>query len=77
MKHIGGSKSDNWNTTLANQAMQALWMTHSSPEEREKQVSATIAALVGIAPKDELEGMIAAQLIACHNGPENQNIGAQ
>jgi hypothetical protein len=23
--------------------------------------------VVGIAPKDELEGMIAAQLIACHN----------
>ena len=42
-------------------------MTRSSPEERERQVSATIAALAGIAPKDELEGMIAAQLIACHN----------
>ncbi len=24
LKHIGGSKSDNWNTTLANQAMPAL-----------------------------------------------------
>jgi hypothetical protein len=29
-----------------------------------KQLSATVAALMGIAPKDELEGMMAAQLIA-------------
>jgi hypothetical protein len=36
-------------------------------EEREKQLSATVAALSGIAPKDELEGMMAAQLIAAHN----------
>ena len=66
LKHVGGSKSDDWNQTLANQAMQAVW-THSSPEARDRQLSATIAALVGIAPKDELEGMIAAQLIACYN----------
>ena len=67
LKQVGGSKSDDWNNTLANQAMQAVWLTHSSPEERDRQMSATLAALAGIAPKDELEGMIAAQLIACHN----------
>ncbi len=66
LKHVGGSKSDDWNQTLANQTMQAVW-PHSSPEARDRQLSATIAALAGIAPKDELEGMIAAQLIACHN----------
>jgi len=26
-----------------------------------------LAALIGIAPKDEIEGMLAAQLIAAHN----------
>ena len=30
-------------------------------------MNATIAALVGIGPKDELEGMMGAQLIAAHN----------
>ena len=40
---------------------------NSSPEERDKQLSATVAALIGIAPKDELEGMMAAQLVAAHN----------
>lgn len=47
--------------------MQALWLNHSDPTSRDKQYSATIAALIGIGPKDELEGMMAAQLIAAHN----------
>jgi hypothetical protein len=34
---------------------------------RGKQLSATVAALDGIGPKDELEAMMAAQLIAAHN----------
>jgi hypothetical protein len=67
LKSIGGSQSDHWNSTLANQAAHALWVKNSSPEERDKQLNATVAALVGIAPKDELEGMMAAQLIAAHN----------
>ena len=66
LKSIGGSQSDHWNNTLANQALQALW-PKNSPEERDRQLSATVAALKGIAPKDELEGMMAAQLIAAHN----------
>jgi hypothetical protein len=67
LKNIGGSKSDHWNNTLANQAIQALWIKNSDKEERDRQLSATVAALVGIGPKDELEGMMAAQLIAAHN----------
>ena len=67
LKNIGGSQSDHWNNTLANQAMHALWMKNSDQETRDKLLSATLAALVGIAPKDELEGMMAAQLIAAHN----------
>ena len=67
LKGVGGSQSDRWNFILANQAVQALWIKHSSPEERTNQLNATIAALAGISPKDELEGMLAAQLIAAHN----------
>ena len=66
LRSVGGSHSDHWNSTLANQAVQALWLK-DSPEERDRQLSATVAALKGIAPKDELEGMMAAQLIAAHN----------
>ena len=64
LKRIGGSQSDNWNNTLANQAVQALWLQHSDKDKRDRQYSATVAALSGIKPKDEVEGMIAAQLIA-------------
>ena len=67
LKYVGGSQSDHWNNTLADQVLQALWMKNSSAEERDKQLSATLAALIGIAPKDELEGMMAAQLVAAHN----------
>jgi len=67
LKSIGGSQSDHWNNTLANQAVQALWIKNSEAAERDRQMNATVAALVGIGPKDELEGMMAAQLIAAHN----------
>src|SRR6202035_1353397 len=36
-------------------------------EVRQRQYNAAIAGLIGIAPQDEIEGMIAAQLIAAHN----------
>ena len=35
--------------------------------EVKEQRYAAVDALVGIAPRDEFEGMIAAQLVACHN----------
>lgn len=67
LKKIGGSQSDKWNNVLANQALQALWLKNSDAEERNNQIGATIDALIGIAPNDELEGMMAAQLVAAHN----------
>jgi hypothetical protein len=66
LKGIGGSQSDHWNNLLANQVVQALWVS-SDPETRNRQFSATVAALVGIGPKDEIEGMLAAQMIAAYN----------
>lgn len=67
LKSIGGSRSDYWNNLLANQAVQALWLKNSDADTRNRQLTATIAALEGIGPRDELEGMMAAQLIAAHN----------
>jgi hypothetical protein len=66
-KHLGGSQSDHWNLVLVDQAVQALRLTKSDPEARDWQVKATLAGLGGIGPKDEIEGMIAAQLIAAHS----------
>ncbi len=67
LKQIGGSKSDSWNNVLANQAAQSLWLGHSDKASREIQHGAAITGMMGIGPRDELEGMIAAQLIAAHS----------
>lgn len=67
LKHIGGSKSDEWNVVLINQVGGCLWLKNSSTEERDRQVGAMIATLASFKPADELESMLAAQLIACHN----------
>ncbi len=66
-KQIGGSQSDVWNTRLADQTVRAMALPTSDPPEQDRQVRASFAALRGLAPNDELEGMMAAQLIAAHN----------
>jgi len=67
LKAIGGSMSDDWNNILANQTIQTLWLKNSTAEDARRQRHAAVDALIGIAPRDEFEGMIAAQLVACHN----------
>ena len=67
LKHVGGSQSDNWNNRIANDTVQALWLKHSDEDARNQQMSAALAGLIGIAPRDELEGMMSAQLIAAHS----------
>jgi hypothetical protein len=63
LKSIGGSKSDTWNNVIANQAVQSVWAKNSNEEQRKNLFNATVAGLIGIAPRDELEGMLAAQLV--------------
>jgi hypothetical protein len=67
-KPLGGSTSDAWNTMLAEQAMSSGWYG-KGPEsaQAQKQYTATLDLLIGVDPKDELEGMLAAQLLASHN----------
>jgi hypothetical protein len=67
LKVIGGSMSDDWNNLVADQTIQTLWLKNSSSDEIRRQRHAVVDALIGIKAGDELEGMIAAQLIAAHN----------
>src|SRR6202167_4073910 len=67
LKDVGGSFSDTFNDIIANQAVRSLWLAHSDEDETAKQFDATAAALICIKPKDELEGMLAAQIVAIHN----------
>jgi hypothetical protein len=55
LKLIGGSKSD-WNIVLADQTSLTLWLKRSGKETSDRLIRATMAGLVGIGPKDELEG---------------------
>ena len=52
---------------MVDQATSSLWVAHSEEQEQDRQRSATVVALAAIRPKDELEGMMAAQLVAAHN----------
>jgi hypothetical protein len=67
LKCVGGSQSDHWNNIIVNQAVKSLWLKHSDDETADSQRKATVSGLVGIGPTDEIEGMIAAQLLAAHN----------
>ena len=62
---LGGSQSEAWNDAIALQVVNALWL--KDPAARHKQASAMLVGLNGISPRDELEGMMVAQLITAHN----------
>lgn len=48
--------------------MESLWLPRSlSRKEREAAINAAIAALEGLAPRDEAEGLLAAQMVATHH----------
>jgi hypothetical protein len=66
-EQMNGSKPYNWKTVVATQTVEAARSAASSKELREVQQTAAIEMIIGIAPKDEVEAMIASQLIAVHN----------
>src|ERR1700731_4160197 len=67
LKRVGGSQSDDWNNRVINDTLQVLWIKNSDQKEYDQQMTAALSGLIGIAPQDELEGMMAAQLIASHS----------
>ena len=67
LKHVAGSMSDPWNNVVANQAINTIWLGAKTEADQDKAIDGTIQAMVGIGPKDEIEGMLAAQLVATHN----------
>jgi hypothetical protein len=61
------SRSGDFLDVLLTQTVGSHVLNLLPEDKRGKYASAAAAALVGIEPKGELEGMLAAQLIACHN----------
>src|SRR4051794_32619899 len=50
LKFLGGSASDGFNTILANQVTNALWLARADEDERQKRMSAAVAGLAGTRP---------------------------
>jgi hypothetical protein len=65
LRRIGGSLNEDWNNLILNDTFATLPL-EPDDERKINQIRATISGLLGIEPKDELEGMIAAQMIAGH-----------
>jgi hypothetical protein len=67
LKFIGGSMFDGWNNAIGGQVINSVLRPKDPGDEDARKLrSAAVEALAGIKPQDELEGMIGAQLIACH-----------
>jgi hypothetical protein len=64
LKRLGGSQSDDWNNVIVNQTANALWINE---DQKEQQFKAIASALYEINPRDPIEGMIGAQLLAGHS----------
>jgi len=64
LKRVAGSQIDAFNNIVIEQMVDALWKAQTSEEGREILVAAAITALAGAQPRDEMEGMLAAQMVA-------------
>jgi hypothetical protein len=66
LDHVGGSRSHHWNDLIARETAAARSCRHAGAPLGAPEVDAAVAGLAGIAPQNETEGMMAAQLIAAH-----------
>ncbi|TWI07877.1 hypothetical protein LPJ38_03185 [Bradyrhizobium daqingense] len=68
LKHLGGSKSDQWNLMLCNQVMSTAWYGRNPQpgKDLDDKRTAILSFMAGVNPKDTIEGMMAAQLFASH-----------
>ena len=67
-KRIAGSDNGTFNTVLLNSVAHSLWFFRDiTPKERNAKVLAAAVAVGGFRPRDEVEGMMAAQAVALHH----------
>ena len=67
MREVGGSDNPMFNTTLLNSVINTAWNYRNEPAEaRDNRAAAALSAMRGFAPRDEVEGMMAAQAVALH-----------
>lgn len=64
---LTGSTSEDFTTVLVKQAVQSVPFRGNDEQPLDQPIKAVFASLQGINPKDEIEGMLAAQMVAVHN----------
>ena len=67
LKFIAGSNSDDFNSVLINQAVSTWWLGPGCTGTPERHRQAVVAVMMGISPRDEIEGMLAAQMVGLHS----------
>jgi hypothetical protein len=68
LKTLCGSDSPEFQTNLVSQAIGSVWLTNKESNAAvEGQTTAVLTSMMGIAPRDEIEGMLAAQMVGIHN----------
>jgi hypothetical protein len=67
LRSISGSDNDDFSNLLVNQIASALWQGACGRKQWTRLISAMLAPMTGMKPRDELEGMLIAQAIASHN----------
>jgi hypothetical protein len=67
-KEATGTKNPALMVRLITQAVSALWIPEgTNEEEKDKHIQSAIALLQGIKPENEIEGMLATQMVATHS----------
>ena len=68
MKEATGTENSALMVRLIHQTLRASWVPeNANQEELEKYIQSAIALLKGIKPTNEIEGMLAAQMVATHS----------
>src|SRR5438067_4656279 len=67
LQQLGGSLDHKANGFLVAQALNTLWFANDDPQQREYFSSVTFALTADIAPRNALEGIMVAQIIATNN----------
>lgn len=71
LQALSGSDNRDFSLTLLNQVLNTIWVGSECPEDRKDQlVQFGLGAMGEIAPKDGIEGMLAAQMVAVHSAAQ-------
>jgi hypothetical protein len=67
LKSVGGSRFDEFvNVCVADAIGNSQWLKHKSPERQAEITQAALCGVVGIAPRDEIEGLLATHMMMVH-----------